>query len=184
MSTASLSSYKRVTGYSLSLYPLTLFLHTKLPPDMTTWQHVVNGNCRCGCRREWGWCFGACQTTCKNVESKNKGDCFCLAKQNNIFFLDIRAGLWYIASLTVSEATIGCNVKHVKQFVHSWWPTKNLLVSLTRLFPLTVIWIFYVFSLSSSSLLSNSWTNSRLSIQVSVHVVLSSTTVHTVKTKC
>ena len=35
----------------------------------------------------WAW-----QTTCKNVESKNKGDCFCLAKQNNIFFLDNRAG--------------------------------------------------------------------------------------------
>ena len=36
VSTASLPSYKRVIGYSLSLYPLTLFLHTKLTPDMTT----------------------------------------------------------------------------------------------------------------------------------------------------
>ena len=39
---------------------------------------------------------------------------------------------------------MGCNVKHVKKFVHLWWLTKNILVSLAKLFPLTVIWIFYI----------------------------------------
>ena len=99
--------------------------------------------CRCGCRRECGWCFGRDKPRAKTWKAKIKVIVFCLATQLS-FFLDIRAGLWYKASLTVSRATMGCNVKHVKQFVHSWWPTKNLLVSLAKLFPFTVIWIFQV----------------------------------------
>ena len=73
MSTARLPSYKRVIGYSLSLYPLTLFLHTKLTPDMkldNTWLNLMVGVVvGVSVGGIWAW-----QTTCKNVESKNKVD--------------------------------------------------------------------------------------------------------------